>query len=1419
MKPRKNLLLLLLCVAITRLSAQPEDVVFSHVDVGSGMSNNHITSIYKDSRGFMWFGTVSGLNRYDGYQFRVFRHDGHDPHSIPDNYIEQIFEGPEGKMWVESRKGRFTVYDRALDRFDPDFPLNLQKLGLPELDYQLVTVTPSIKGYWFVCRDSGLFHYSPGGKITAIRPGVGRVGAAPSTGGALTPTPIGIAREDGLGNCWIIHMNGLLEEIDGNTHKVVFRSEALLREFHVPADVFGLFIDAQNDLWIYSNGVFKGVFYFHPPTREFRHLAQDAGEKRLNSNIVQGVLQDRKGKIWLATDHGGADIVDKRDMSVKFVAHIQDDNKSIAENSITSLFRDDAGTVWLGTYKSGISYYHQDDIKFPQYRHEPDHPGTLSFDDVNNFVEDGAGNIWIAANGGGLIFFDRKKNSFRQWLHDPHDPNSICSNILVSLLVDHEGKLWIGTYFGGLDCFDGKTFTHFRHRDDDPGSLADDRVMCLCEDAERQLWVGTLAAGMDRLDRRRKVFYHYRSGLLPQSLHNDYISSIITDAHDNLWIAMGYGIDMLDKHTGVFNHFSVQYSQLSSDNVTWLFMDSQQRLWAATREGLDVLNPDGKTFQSFTTEDGLPDNTIRDILEDKEHRLWVSTPNGLSKITVFPSRDRASLHIRCHNFREQDGLQAREFNERAGLATRDGLFLFGGPNGFNIFRPEEIAPERKAPPIVLTGLDVFDKVVHVGDTTSGHVILEKALTETKSITLHHRDNVFSIEFASLGYIPNTNNKYVYTLEGFSPNWMIADNKSRKATYTNLDAGEYVFRVRATDEDGQWYGHPASLRIIILPPWWKINWAYAVYFLLLAFSLWFARRMVVQRARMRFALEHERRETRRMHEMDLMKIRFFTNMSHELRTPLSLILAPVDKLLSRPSSSSGDPRQQYEMIRRNARRLLHLVNQLLDFRKMEVNELKLHLREGDVLKFVKDISLSFVDLAEKKNIRFEYQEDRKALITRFDHDKLERILFNLLSNAFKFTPENGAVRVAVDTETSPAGNGLHPNTPAHPETRLHPNTPPDPEILLRIRIIDTGIGIEPDKRARIFERFFQSETPDTILNQGSGIGLSITQEFVKMHNGTLSVESEVDKGSCFTVALPFREVPLTAAPQPLPSPAQPSSPASQALLPAPLSSAADGRVPQAPAGAPTLLIVEDNEDFRFYLKDNLRAYYKIVEASDGKEGWKRILSTHPDLVVSDISMPHMDGIELCRKMRHDERTRQIPVILLTAMSGERIELQGLETGATDYIAKPFNFEVLLSKIRNVLAYKEDVRKTYQRQVQASPSPVQVDSADDVFLREVLGYIEKEMENPELSVAELSTRFHASRTTFYKRLLLLTGKTPVEFVRHIRLQRAAELLEKSQFTVAEVAYTVGFNNPKYFTQYFKAEFGCIPSAYRKAGQTKV
>lgn len=1370
MRTRQTIYLLFCWLSFGRCFAQPNEYLFSHLDFSNGLSNNHVTSIYKDQKGFMWFGTLSGLNRFDGYQFKPFRHDGKDPHSLTDNYIEQIFEGPDGKMWVEARAGRFNMYDFEKDQFDSDYPAWFRDRGLPES--WLLNIVKGKKGFWFVYRDHGIYHYMPDGKVIALGPGEG-----------LSATLIGGAKEDSYGNLWVVHQDGLLEKIDGRLHKVVYQTDLVAKDLandHIPLKMY---IDGEDDLWMYSSGMSKGVYFFRPATEELRHFAMDAGERKLNNNIIYSVMQDGKGLIWVATDHGGINIVDKRDLSVSYLTHVEDDAKSVSENSITSLFRDNLGTIWTGTFKSGINYYHQSRFQFPQYRHEPRQPGSLSYDDINNFVEDAAGNIWIASNGGGLIYFNRRTNTFRQYLHDPGNKNSLSNNIVVSLLLDRDGKLWIGTYFGGLDCFDGQRFTHYRHDVRDSSSLAEDRVMYIYEDSDRQLWVGTLAEGMDRLDRKRQKFYHYNNAPVG-SIRNGYISCITEDAQKNLWIATGYGIDVLEKSTGRFLHYSMDSNRLSSDNVILLMKDSRQQMWAATREGLNVFLPDKKTFQSFTTENGLPHNTIRSIQEDRKHDLWVSTANGLSRIQLTKTQD-GRYKIHCRNFHEQDGLQGREFNERAGLATKDGMLMFGGPNGFNIFHPEDIVTNWKTPPIVLTDLEIFNRSVHVGDTIGGRVILKKALTETNTITLGYKDKVFSIEFASLGFIYNAKEKYTYTLEGFTKNWLTTDGTIRKASYTNLDAGEYTFRVRACGEDGQWYDKAAALKIIVLPPFWKTPLAYFIYFALLVGALYIARRMVLQRAKMRFALEQERRETRRMHEMDLMKIKFFTNMSHELRTPLSLILAPVDRLLEQ--TEPGGPKQQYEMIRRNARRLLHLVNQLLDFRKMEVNELRLHLRQGDVMRFVRDIYGSFIDLAEKKNISFSYYEDRRSLVTQFDHDKLERILFNLLSNAFKFTPEHGSVHVSLHTEQK------------------------GEEVQLTINIRDTGIGIAQDKQEKIFERFFQSDVPETILNQGSGIGLSITQEFVRMHNGRLTVESELNKGSCFTISIPFKEL---TAPELLLLP--PPTTAEPTVETRDVTTALQGIAEEAEESArkSTILIIEDNEDFRFYLKDNLRAHYRIIEASDGKEGWRKVLAAHPHLVVSDISMPAMDGVQLCKKIKNDERTQQIPVILLTAMAGEGSEVRGLATGASDYITKPFNFEVLLSKIRNILDQQELMKKTYQRQVQAQPTPVEVVSADDIFMREVLEQIEKNMGDPEFSVGQLSMQFHASRSAFYKRLLLLTGKTPVELIRHIRLKRAAELLEKSQLTVAEIAYTVGFNNPKYFAQYFKTEFNMIPTAYRSS-----
>jgi signal transduction histidine kinase/DNA-binding response OmpR family regulator len=800
------------------------------------------------------------------------------------------------------------------------------------------------------------------------------------------------------------------------------------------------------------------------------------------------------------------------------------------------------------------------------------------------------------------------------------------------------------------------------------------------------------------------------------------------------------------------------------------------------------MNPETNRFISLTKKEGLPDNQVLNVLEDNRGAMWLSTSKGLGRITLQPGN--GTYKFEFENFDETDGLQGREFSINAALKTNKGELVFGGSHGFNIFDPLSIHPNIDEPKLIFTGFQLFNKSIAANEIVDGHIILSKAISATQEITLNHSENVFTIEFAALNFFNPNKITHQYMMEGFDKGWLTADNATRKATYTNLDAGNYTFNVRAIGQEGKWKPIHIKLKIKVLPPFWKSTLAYVIYLFLIAGTLLFIRRRGIQKIRREFIaekekqeakllIEQERQEVKRMLELDQLKTKFLTNVSHEFRTPLSLIMAPVDKMLIDADKERGE---QLNMIRRNAKRLLNLVNQLLDFRKMEVQELRLHARSGDIVSFIKEMSYSFSDIAEKKHIGFVFDSEIENLEINFDHDKIERIIFNLLSNAFKFTPEGGHVSVLLSTKQTLG------------------------QQMLEIKVIDTGIGIPTDKKDKIFERFFQNDIPGSMVNQGSGIGLSITKEFVKLHNGEISVESEPGQGSYFTILLPVHLIAEAEEQWP-----------DDGLNMAKLSGTDEQALQQPGAVAAakklTVLLVEDNEDFRFYLKDNLNDIFHIVEAANGKEGWQKTLALHPNLVVSDISMPEMNGIDLCRKIRNDKRTSHIPVVLLTAITGEEQQLKGLETGANDYLTKPFNFEILLSKLKNILAIQQDMRKTYQKQLDAKPTDVVPESFDEAFIKKALLIIEKNIDNADFSVEELSSELCVSRVTLYKRALTLTGKSPVELVRSIRLKRAAQLLENSQLTISQISYKVGFKSQKYFVRSFKAEFNCLPSAYQQ------
>lgn len=1332
---------------------------FSKLNTYTGLSHNQVKAILKDHDGFLWFGTMSGLNRYDGYSCRIFLKNHNDSTSLPDNNIMALYELPDGKMWV-STIGGACIYDPGTEKFSADPGGYLQSLGLPPGGIKSI-----VKGnngrYWFLYYDMGLYLYA--GSAESARPVRPQ---RPSSSDKIT-----FIRESVNGRLWVIYHNGFLQEYDLEPGKVVYASTAIQQKYK-GNDFDNFFIDRDGDIWAWCYN--SGVFLFHPPDSTVKQFSKNSSPPRLNSDVVSQVVEDNKGLIWIGTDHGGVTLIDKnKDFSAAYLLNNPDEPKSLSQNTITTIYKDDHGIIWLGTYKQGLNYLNSDIVQFPYYHHQESNAKSLQYDDINRFAEDRSGNIWVGTNGGGLIYFDRRTNTFKQYLHDPHNKNSLGNNVIVSLWIDHEGILWIGTYLGGLSSFDGKQFTHYRHNDKDTSSLADDNVWEVFEDKDRQLWIGTLNGGLDRFNRSTKQFEHYKAG--PGGLPANTISAILQDSKGNLWVGTNGGIAVFErnKNTPLIYQHTNDKNSLSNNSITCLWEDSQGRIWAGSREGLNLFNEQTKKFQTFTTADGLPDNVILDILEDDHQTLWLSTPNGLCNAVPKQKQHNDGFAIVCYD--ETNNIQNREFNENAAFKTRAGELLFGGPSGFNIIDPHKIGKPSYHPKIVFTGLQIFNNNIDPGTVLNGRVVLRESLTQTPAIELKHKENVFSIQFSSLDFNHSTQDKYAYMLEGFNADWLYVNGDQRRVTYTNLNPGHYVFKVKVLDGYGHW-SEVKALQINIAPPVWRTPLAYFIYALFAAGIFLLARRITLDRIEMRFEVQQQRREAERAHALEQLKTKFFTNVSHEFRTPLSLIIAPLEKIIQH--TADEEQVKQLNLVQRNAKRLLNLVNQLLDFRKMEVQEVRLHPSIGDIVRFCRDTSDSFTDIAEKKKIRFSFAANIDSLEIYFDKDKIEKILFNLLSNAFKYTHDNGAVDIKLIYQPPVTNEG---------------------DGTLAIEVKDTGIGIPAAQHEKIFERFFQTEVPETMVNQGTGIGLAITKEFVKLHKGTITVKSEPDLGTCFTVQLPAKKM--------YESSAQAVTTAIPAENEAPLvfegSKKGDKRK--------TILVVEDNEDLRFYLKDNLRGQYHIEEAVNGKEGWEKVKLLNPDLVVSDIMMPLMDGVELARKIKNETLTAHIPIVLLTAMGSEEKQLEGLKAGANDYITKPFTFEILASRINNLLAQQKLLQKRFQKQVEVNPREVTITPVDEKFLKQALETVEKQIDNPDFSVEDLSREMCMSRVTFYRKIVSLTGRSPLEFIRSIRLKRAAQLLEKSGMSIAEIAYQVGFNDPKIFTKFFKEEFNMLPSQY--------
>jgi len=1212
-------------------------IKFERLGLEQGLSQSTVSCILQDHQGFMWFGTQDGLNKYDGYRFIVYKHDVQDSNSLSNNFITSIYEDRSGTLWIGTRAGGLNRFERNTERFtrfinDPPNPYSLSD--------NLV---------WEIYEDRA------GTIWIGTRRGLNRFDREKELFTRFLNHPDKPHNED-----WVqaicedsTSRNTLWIGTAGGLHRFDREKEQFTRVIHDPKDLHGMshndVISLREDhtglLWI---GIESGGLYrFDPATEQFTHFVYDPkNPNRLGSNFVPSIYEDRLGTLWIGTGGGLHKFDREKEHFIRFV-NDPTNAHSLSNNSVLSIYEDRSGVLWLGTGAGGINKFDRGQKRFAHYVQDPQNPNSLNGSIVRSIYEDHAGTLWIGTADGGLNRFDRKKEQFTHFATDPKISHSLSDNTIFSICEDPTSRniLWIGTGGGGLNRFDRNTehFTRFVYDPQNPNNRYDNIIRSNYIDHSGVLWLGTWR-GLKRFDYEKKQFIRFiRDPKNPHSLSENYIHTVSEDHSGTLWIGTTGGLNKFDRATEQFTRFlhdPTDSHSLSGNSVFAINEDSFGTLWIGTDEGLNKFDRKSEQFLNYTEKDGLPNNTIYGILDDDQGRLWLSTNKGLSR---FDPKTETFKNYDVH-----DGLQSYEFNGGAYHKSRSGEMFFGGINGFNAFHPDSIKDNPYNPPIAISSFKRYNT-----DEAEGKPIIEKGIAAREHVTLSYKDNILAFEFAALSYRNTLKNQYAYKLEGFNDNWIHLGTK-RDVTFTNLDPGTYTLRVKGSNNDGVWNEEGTSLKITITPPWWKTWWAYGFYVLMFAGAVFgYIRYKTAAQAK---ELARERKVNERLRQVDKLKDDFLANTSHELRTPLQGIIGLAESSVGDPSVKLPERmRLNLGMIIASGKRLASLVNDILDFSKLKTQHLAIQKKPIDMRVLV-ELVLKFSEplLTGKKLIlKNEISPDLPPV--EGDENRLQQILHNLVGNAIKFT-ESGTVAVAA------AGK----------------------DGMFEVAISDTGIGISKDKQQDIFKSFEQVDASISREYGGTGLGLAITKSLVELHGGKIWVESEVGKGSTFTFTLPVSKgkpakteqayIPLTGQIIDLARVRQVEG----------IASEMQALEQSSPDGAFHILIVDDEPVNQQVLANHLTlGKYRFSQAYNGEEALRAIDKSRFDLVLLDVMMPKMSGYEVCQRLRQKYLPAELPVIMVTAKDQVQDLIEGLSSGANDYLAKPFSKDELLARIKTHL----------------------------------------------------------------------------------------------------------------------------------------
>lgn len=1316
---------------------------FDYFSQADGLPNNQIQCIFQDKNGWIWLGTSQGLSRFDGYRFVNFIHNPEDTSSLSGELVRVIFEDSKGTLLIGTENGGLNVFDREKERFIHPYK------NLPEFKSKEVSVNAIAEdhdGNLYIGTDRNLLKVDKLGHLTVVTP----------ESGSQTPAFSGYfvraIQFDNSGNLWIGTTNGLFQyHPESNLIEAV--SFPLLNE--KSREIFEVFRDDDGLLWIgtYSNG----ILIIDPVTKSVHHLQLDPYFER--TETIRAISKGILGDYWIGT-RGGLYIYSKSKGVTGFFRHDDRDSRSLANNSVLEIFHDVRGETWIGT-RGGLNLLAKSKQVFHSFSALPNDNHYLNSSIIYAFWMDNKERIWVGTEDGGINIYDPEKGTFRYLMTQYNNPNSISQNCVKAFLDDRKGNLWIGTFWGGIDVLNMESgaIKHYRHSSDNPLSLSDDRVWALCLGDDGRIWVAT-SAGIDRFDPGTKSFRHF-----PKLVQNNQVYWISIDTDRNIWLGTSDEIVIYDP----YNENIIRYSEHSRAFLE----DSEKRYWIATMDkGIALYSKTGGALKYYNRHDGLSNNQALCILEDDNHYLWISTSNGLSK---FDTKDE-----KFRNFTSRDGLRNNQFTYGAAYKTDNGELLFGGIAGFNMFNPGEILTDDIHVPLVFTELRVFNKPVPIGEGKDA--ILKMSISETSHLILKNDQKVFTLEFTALDFVNNTGNLYSYYLDRFDKGWN-EPSTSRTATYTNLFPGDYTLKIKRVLPGNLSADEVLLLNITVLPPFWMTWWFRAIMILLIITLSYFLIRFIVNREKIKNELVFERTKAKTLHELDMLKLKLFTNISHEIRTPLTLILGPLEKLISKKVPEEEVP-SHLALVYRNTMQLNRLINQLLDFRKLESGNLKLELIQDDMVTLVSEVVSSFEEYAREKQITLKFHTLKKKINALFDPDKVKTILNNLISNAIKYTEAGGAVTVNLSLVFS-----------SNDEDAL--NNQPEKQYI-EISVKDTGKGISESNIKRLFTRFSRIDSINE--STGTGIGLALAKELVKLHNGDIDVISKPGKGSKFTVRLPYEtempdEISTTIE-------ADKSNNTENIILP-------DEHLEDS--NVQIMLIVEDNPDVRYFIRSHFDPVYRIFEAKNGQEGWDLAIKIIPDIIISDILMPDVDGYELCKRIKKDERTSHIPVLLLTALHSKEHEIEGLSCGADDYITKPFDISILQTKVENMLQVRRALKEKYTSEIILKPSDITITSPDERFLRKAIEVVEGNIANADLDIEQFATEVGVSRMQLYRKFNALTNMTVKEFIWSIRLKRAAQLLLEKKLTITEIAYAVGFKDLSHFRKSFHREFGMSASDY--------